>query len=183
MNYYQVEINPSAKIAGSASIVGNVKIGKDTTIFFNATIRGDDDYIVVGDRSNVQENSCLHVSKGFPCIVGNDVTVGHGAILHGATIGDCTIIGMGAIVLDGAQVGKNCLIGAGALVVGGSVIPEGMLAVGSPAKAKRPLTDDELRSLQVSAEEYVEVGCDLVENGVLRSAGDLQSEIKAITLK
>ena len=115
----------------------------------------------------------MHVSRRFDTIIGDDVTVGHGAIVHGCTIGDGTIVGMGSIVIDGAKVGKNCLIGAGALVTGAANIPDGMLVIGSPAKAVRALTDEELAGNLASAEEYVKTGAKLVASGHLVLAADL----------
>ena len=167
-------IDATARIARNATVLGDVTIGAETTVFFNATLRGDGGgRIVIGKRSNVQENACMHVSRRFDTIIGDDVTVGHGAIVHGCTIGDGTIVGMGSIVIDGAKVGKNCLIGAGALVTGTANIPDGMLVIGSPAKAVRALTDEELAGNLASAEEYVKTGAELVASGHLVLAADL----------
>lgn len=167
-------IDGKARIARNATVIGDVTIGSETTVFFNATLRGDcGGRIVIGNRSNVQENACLHVSRRFDTIIGDDVTVGHGAIVHGCTIGDGTIVGMGSIVIDGANVGRNCLIGAGALVTGTANIPDGMLVIGSPAKAVRALTEEELAGNLASAQEYVEIGAELVASGHLVLASDL----------
>ena len=165
-------IDPTARIAPSAVIVGDVSLGADCTVFFNAVLRGDGaGRVVIGEGSNVQENACLHVSRGFDTLVGRKVTIGHGAIVHGCTIGDGTVVGMGAIVIDGARVGRECLIGAGALVTGTADIPDGMLVLGSPARAVRPLTAEERASNLASALNYVEVGKGLVADGYLRMGG------------
>ncbi len=168
MEYKAAHIDPSASIAPNATIIGDVSIGAECSVFFNATLRGDCGRIVIGRGTNIQENSCLHVSSAADTIIGENVTIGHGAIVHGCTIGDGTLVGMGAIVIDGAKVGRNCLIGAGALVTGSADIPDGMLVIGSPAKAVRPLTKAELAGNAASAADYVEVGKRLVENGFMR---------------
>lgn len=161
-------IAPTARIAKNAVVVGDVHIGEDATVLFNATLRGDmGRKVVIGDRTNVQELVCLHVPMDADTIVGNDVSLGHGAIIHGCTIGDGTLIGMGAIVLDGAKVGKHCLVGAGALVTGTADILDGMLVIGSPAKAVRELTPEELDGLRVNVEEYIQIGKDLAAQGLL----------------
>lgn len=155
-------VSPTAHVATNATVIGDVTIGDECCILFNATIRGDcDAFVKLGDRTNVQEGACLHVNHGMPTIVGNDVTIGHAAVVHGCTVGDHSLIGMGATVLDGAVIGSHCLVGAGALVTGTTRIPDGMLVVGSPARAKRPLTDEEKASLEESAAGYVEVGYQL----------------------
>ncbi len=164
----KTKIAPTARIARNATVIGDVSIGEDCTILFNATIRGDmGGKVIIGNRTNVQELACLHVPLNDDTVVGSDVTIGHGAIVHGCTIGDGTLIGMGAIVLDGARIGKNCLIGAGALVTGKSVIPDRMLVIGSPAKAVRELSDEEIDNLAVNVEEYVEAGKDLVAQNII----------------
>ena len=164
----QPVIHPTARIAKNAVVTGNVEIGADCTVLFNAVLRGDcDGYIEVGDGSNIQEGVCVHVAKGGGTVIGRDVTVGHGAIVHGCTIGDGSLIGMGAIVIDGARVGARCLIGAGALVTGTANIPDGMLVLGSPARAIRALSPEELADLENAAAEYVQVGKDLFAKGLL----------------
>lgn len=183
MNYHQVTIDPGARIAENATIIGNVSIANDCTILFNATLRGDyGSRIEIGEGSNVQENCCVHLGAEHPCIVGKGVTVGHGAIIHGCTIGDGTLVGMRATVMDGAVIGKNCLIAAGALVTGGTIIGDGMLVVGSPAKAKRPLTDEEIEGNRIAAEGYVAIGKDLVDNGIIHSGTELPETIKTIAI-
>ncbi len=168
MDYSDVSVHPRSYIAKNATLVGSVEVGENCTILFNATLRGDwGGRIVLGDGSNVQENACLHVSRNGETRVGAGVTVGHGAILHGCLIGEGTTVGMGAIVLDGARVGRDCLIGAGALVTGAADIPDGMLVLGSPARAVRALTEEEITATRRSAEEYLEVGKDLASQGFL----------------
>lgn len=181
MNYHQVKIEDSASIADNATIIGEVTIGKDCLILFNATLRGDIAPITLGDKSNIQENSCLHVDINEPVVVGKNVTVGHNVILHGCTIEDNSLIGMGAIIMNGAHIGKNCLVAAGALVTQGTIVPDGSLVVGSPAKVRRELSAEEIEGNLKAAEEYVEVGKDLVENGIIYSGATLPSDIKTIT--
>ncbi|MDD6309396.1 MAG: gamma carbonic anhydrase family protein [Clostridia bacterium] len=144
-------------IAEGAILKGDVTLGNRVSIWYNAVLRGDMAPILIGDDSNVQECAVLHVSPQMPLTIGKGVTVGHGAILHSCTIGDNSLIGMGAIVLDGAKIGKNCLIGAGALVTGGKEIPDGSLVIGNPGKVHRPLTEEEMQSNKANAAEYVEL--------------------------
>ena len=151
-------IHPSAFVASNATVLGDVTVGAHSSVFFGAVIRAEHDAITIGDRTNIQDNCVLHVDKGFPLSVGQNVTVGHGAILHGCTVGDNTLIGMGAIVLNGAVIGRDCIIGAGALVTGNTVIPDGSLAVGSPAKVRRQVTEDEIAANNASAVGYVTEG-------------------------
>lgn len=163
-------VSPTAHVATNATVIGDVTIDDECCVLFNATIRGDcDSFVKLGERTNVQEGACLHVSHGSPTIIGHDVTIGHAAVVHGCTIGDYSLVGMGATVLDGAEIGSHCLIGAGALVTGSAPIPDGMLVVGAPARAKRPLTDEEKASLEESAAGYVEVGYQLASEGWLLS--------------
>lgn len=168
MSYGIPSIDPTAKIAKSATVIGDVRIGADATVLYGAVLRGDfGGSVQVGARTNVQELVCMHVPMDGTCIVGEDVSVGHGAILHGCTIGDGSLVGMGAIVLDGAKVGKRCLIGAGALVTGKTEVEDEMLVIGSPAKAVRKLTADELEGLTLNASEYVSCGRELAAEGLL----------------
>lgn len=141
--------------AQGSVIEGDVTIGADAGIWFNAVIRGDEGSIFIGDRSNVQDNATVHSDPGYDVRIGDYVSVGHNAIVHGASIGDNTIIGMGAIVLDGAKVGKNCMIGAGALVTHGTVIPDNSVAFGTPAKVARAMTDEEIAANKANAIRYV----------------------------
>ena len=148
------DIHPSAFVAPGAVIRGEVHLAENSSVFYNAVLRGDRAPISIGEGTNIQDNCVVHVEYDLPVTVGKNVTVGHGAILHGCTVGDETLIGMGAIVLNGAQIGKGCLIGAGALVTQNAVIPDGCMAVGSPARVKRPLTPEEMDGLRRSAADY-----------------------------
>ena len=142
-------------IAPDAHVIGDVTLGEDVGVWFGSVLRGDNDPIVVGARSNIQEGTMMHTDAGFPLTVGEDCTIGHHAILHGCTIGDCSLVGMGATILNGAVIGDNCLIGANALVTEGKQIPEGSLVIGAPAKVVRELSADEIAGLKASAQGYV----------------------------
>lgn len=148
------QIHESAYVAANATVKGNVTIEAEASIFFGAVLRAETDPITVGRGSNIQDNCVLHADPGFPTVVGRDCTVGHGAMLHGCTIGDDTLVGMGAIVLNGARVGRSCLIAAGTLIPQGAVIPDGSLVMGSPGRVRRPVTEEELAHNIESAEWY-----------------------------
>jgi carbonic anhydrase/acetyltransferase-like protein (isoleucine patch superfamily) len=143
-------------IAPNASVIGNVALAEDCGIWFGATLRGDNERISLGARSNIQEGGTLHTDIGFPLDIGEDCTIGHNAILHGCTIGAGSLIGMGAVVLNGARIGRGCLVGAGALVTEGKVFPDHCLIVGSPGKPIRTLSEDNIAQLKFSAAHYVE---------------------------
>jgi carbonic anhydrase/acetyltransferase-like protein (isoleucine patch superfamily) len=145
-------------IAKGAVVVGDVRLGDHSSVWYNAVVRGDINYISVGHHTNIQDNAVLHLADDYPCLLGNYVTVGHSAIVHACTLGDEVLVGMGAIVLDGAVVGDQCLIGAKALVTGGMEIPAGSLVLGSPAKVVRPLTMEERAGLKHWADKYVDNG-------------------------
>jgi carbonic anhydrase/acetyltransferase-like protein (isoleucine patch superfamily) len=145
-------------VAPNATVVGDVHLGDEVSIWFGAVLRGDVERLTVGPRSNVQDNSVLHSDPGSPLVVGEQVTVGHGCILHGCRIGDGALIGMGSTILNDARIGRNCLVGANALVTEGKEFADGMLVVGSPARAIRPLTSEELARMAESPERYVERG-------------------------
>lgn len=147
-------IHPSAFVAEGAVISGDVTLERDVSIWHNAVLRADCDRIVVGAGSNIQDGCVVHEDRGKPVVIGRDVTVGHGAIIHGCTIGDGTLVGMGAIVLNGAVIGENSIVGAGALVTKNTVVPPGSLILGSPAKIKRALTEEEIEHNRASAAEY-----------------------------
>lgn len=142
-------------VAASADIVGNVRLGRDSSVWYQAVIRGDHDWICVGEESNIQDGCVLHADEGYPVQIGAQVTVGHRAIIHGCKIGAGTLVGMGAIVLNGAKIGKNCVIGAGALVTQGMEIPDGMMALGCPAKIRRAVTKEEMEENLKNAIDYV----------------------------
>lgn len=143
-------------VAESAQVIGNVILEEGAGIWFGAVLRGDNESITVGKGSNIQENCVLHTDIGFPMFIGTGCTIGHAAILHGCTIGDNSLVGMGATVLNGANIGENCLIGAGALVTEGKIIPDNSLVVGSPAKVVKTLGPDAAAMLKLSASHYVE---------------------------
>ena len=140
--------------ATNASIIGDVTLEKNTSIWFNVTIRGDVENIYVGEGSNVQDGSVLHTDPGFPVKIGKDVTIGHLVMLHGCTIGDNSLIGIGAVILNGAKIGKNCIIGANALVTENKEIPENSLVIGSPGKIIRQVTKAEKKAVFDNAKRY-----------------------------
>ncbi len=152
------EIDSSAYIADSANVIGKVRIEANASIWFNVTIRGDNELITVGENSNVQEGCVLHTDPGCPLTIGKGVTVGHQAMLHGCTIGDGALIGIQAVILNGAKIGRNCLVGAGALVTEGKEFPDNSLIIGSPAKAVRTLGDEDIARLKANNAVYVERG-------------------------
>jgi len=144
-------------IEESAQVIGDVAIGADSSVWFNAVVRGDVHYIKIGDRTNVQDNSTLHVTKDtYPLVIGNDITIGHNVILHGCTVKDRCLIGMGAIVLDNAEIGEDSIVGAGALVTEGMKVPPGSLVLGIPARVARSLRPDEKARILKSAQNYIE---------------------------
>lgn len=145
-------------IAHNATVIGSVRIRGGASIWFNAVVRGDNDWIEIGENSNIQDGSILHTDSGIRLCVGDNVTVGHRVTLHGCSIGDGSLIGIGSTVLNEARIGRNCLVGAHSLVTEGKEFPDGVLLMGVPAKAVRPLTDAELATLQMSARVYVENG-------------------------
>ena len=160
MAIYQLEdltpdIHPSAWIADSAQVMGRVKLAQDSSVWFGVVIRGDTETISVGRGSNIQDNSVLHADHGQPLVIGENVTVGHQVMLHGCTIGDGSLIGIAAVVLNGAKIGKNCLVGAGSLVTEGKEFPDGCMILGSPAKAVRQLSPEQIEALKMSAQHYV----------------------------
>lgn len=142
-------------LARTAVVLGDVVMGDFSSVWYNAVVRGDINHIAVGHHTNIQDNAVLHLADDLPCRIGNWVTVGHSAIVHACTVGDETLVGMGAVVLDGAVVGSQCLIGAKALVTPGMEIPDGSLVLGAPAKVSRPLTARERDELKYWAEKYV----------------------------
>ena len=149
-------IDPSAWVADSAQVIGNVSLAQDVSIWFGAVLRGDTEHMRIGRGSNIQDGSVLHADIGKPLTVGEDVTVGHKVMLHGCTIGDGSLIGIGAVVLNGARIGRHCLVGAGALVTEGKEFPDGSMIIGAPAKAVRQLTAEQIEGLRGSARGYVE---------------------------
>ena len=152
----QPTTDPGAFIAEGAVVRGDVRIERNASIWYNAVLRGDVDSIAVGEGSNIQDGCVVHVDRGCPVRIGRNVTVGHGAIVHGCTIGDGTLIGMGAIILNGAVIGEGCIVGAGALVTQGKHIPAGTLVVGSPARTVRVVTPEEREHNLANAQLYIE---------------------------
>ena len=147
-------IDPSVFLAPTAAVIGDVVMAAGSSAFYGASIRGDSSSIRVGAESNVQDNAVLHADPGFPATVGRGVSIGHGAVVHGCTVGDDCLIGMNATVLNGAVVGSGSLVAAGAVVLEGTVIPPGSLVAGVPAKVRRPLTEAELEGIRVNAATY-----------------------------
>ena len=150
-------VDPTAFVHESAVLIGEIEVGAESSIWPNTTLRGDDGAIVIGARTSIQDGSVIHATEDMSSTrIGDQVTIGHRAIIHGATIGSNTIVGMGSIVLDNAEIGENCLIGAGSLVTSRVKIPAGSLVLGSPAKVVRPLTQKELEWVEYSWKRYVE---------------------------
>lgn len=150
------KIDPTAFIANGAAIYGNVTIKQEANVWYNATIRSLDDPIIIGEGTNVQDNAVIHTDKGYQVSIGSLVTIGHGAIIHGCSIGDNSLIGMGAIILNGAQIGNNCIIGAGSLITKNTIIPDNSLVLGSPGKIVRQVTEEEIQGSIDNARLYIE---------------------------
>ena len=148
-------IHPQSWIAPNSTVIGQVQLERNVSIWWNCILRGDTDLLFVGENTNIQDGSVLHTDPGLQLIIGRDVTIGHRVILHGCTIGDGCLIGMGATLLNRAVIGKNCLIGANTLIPEGKVIPDRSLVVGLPGRIVRELTDEEVANLQLSADRYV----------------------------
>lgn len=147
---------PTAWVADSAEVIGDVELAEGASVWFGVVVRGDNHLIRIGRGSNVQDLSVLHTDEGVPLVVGENVTIGHQVMLHGCTIGDETLIGIGAVVLNGARIGKHCLVGAGALVTENKEFPDGSMILGSPAKVVRQLTPEQIQGLRRSAQHYVQ---------------------------
>ena len=152
------EIDPSAFVADTATLVGRVRLAANASVWFGTTLRGDNEPITIGENSNVQEGTVMHTDPGYPLDIGKNVTTGHQAMLHGCTVGDGSLIGIQAVVLNGARIGKGCLVGAGALVTEGKEFPDHSLILGSPAKVVRTLTQEDLLRLEGNAANYVARG-------------------------
>lgn len=151
------QIHEESFIAESVDIIGDVVVGKDANLWYGAVLRGDIQKIVVGDRTNIQDNSTVHVGNDVETIIGDDVTIGHNCVIHGCTIGNNVLVGMGSVVLNNAVIGENTIIGAGSLVTERKQIPSGVLCLGSPAKVVRELTVEEIEGIKESAKNYVEL--------------------------
>ena len=150
------QVDSTAWIADSSEVMGAVTLGPDASVWFGCVLRGDTETMTIGEGSNIQDLSVLHADRGKPLTVGKNVTVGHKVMLHGCTIGDESLIGIGAVVLNGAKIGKNCLVGAGSLVTEGKEFPDGSMIVGSPARAIRQLTPEQIEGLRQSAQHYID---------------------------
>ena len=161
MALYQIdadrpEVHESAWVADNAQVMGAVKLAADASVWFGCTVRGDTETIEIGEGSNIQDGTVMHADHGMPLKVGKHVTVGHMVMLHGCTIGDESLIGIGAVVLNGAKIGKNCLVGAGSLVTEGKEFPDGSMIMGTPAKVVRQLTPEQIEGLRQSARHYID---------------------------
>lgn len=161
MAIYELDgVRPEAEgdhwVAESASVMGRVILKKDASVWFNATLRGDNDPITIGENTNIQDGSVLHTDVGLPLTIGKNCTIGHMVMLHGCTIGDNSLVGIGSIVLNGAKIGKNCLIGANCLITEGKEIPDNSVVMGAPGKVVRELTDEHAARMSYGALHYVE---------------------------
>ena len=161
MAIYQLDqltpvIDDSAWVADNAQVIGDVSMAAHSSVWFSAVVRGDTAHIDIGEGTNIQDGSVLHADYGYPLTVGKNVTVGHMVVLHGCTIGDESLIGIGAVVLNGAKIGRNCLVGAGSLVTEGKEFPDGSMIMGSPAKVVRQLSPEQIEGLRESARRYIE---------------------------
>ena len=160
MAIYQLDdiapaIAPTAWVADSAQVIGNVELGEGASVWFGAVLRGDNERLTVGPGSNIQDGAMVHSDRGFPVTLGANVTVGHLVTLHGCTVGDGSLIGIQAVVLNGAKIGRNCLVGAGSLVTEGKEFPDGSMIMGTPAKVVRQLAPEQIAAMQRGAPHYV----------------------------
>ena len=149
------EIHPEAWVASNATIIGKVKLEKNSSIWFNAVLRGDIELITIGENSNIQDGSVLHTDPGYPLTLGKGVTIGHLVMLHGCHVSDNSLIGIGSIILNNAKIGKNCIIGANTLITENKIIPDNSLVVGSPGRVLRKITDEEIKSIIENGQHYV----------------------------
>jgi gamma-carbonic anhydrase len=159
-------IGESCFIAPNATVLGDVRMGSESSIWFGAVVRGDLMPVIIGERSNVQDLCVLHVGEGFDLKIGDNVTIGHRAIVHGCTIGNNVLIGMGSTIMNGAEIGDGSIVGAGAVVTGGTKVPPNSLVLGMPAKVKRELSKEEIASIGESATHYVEFALRYIEEGI-----------------
>jgi len=162
----QPKLGAGVYIAKTAVVLGDVTLGAYSSVWYGAVLRGDINRIIVGHHSNIQDNAVLHLADDFPCLLGNWVTIGHGAIVHACRVGDEVLVGMGAVILDGAVIGKQSIIGANALVTQGMKIPPGSMALGTPAKVVRKLTTKERASLKWWSQHYVDNGAYCLKHGI-----------------
>ena len=150
------EVHPDAWVASNATLIGKVKLEKNSSIWFNAVLRGDIELITIGENSNIQDGSVLHTDPGYKLNVGKGVTVGHMVMLHGCKIDDDTLIGIGSVILNNAKIGKNCIVGANSLITENKIIPDNSLVVGSPGRVLRKVTEEEIQAIHENAKHYVE---------------------------
>jgi carbonic anhydrase/acetyltransferase-like protein (isoleucine patch superfamily) len=161
---YTPDISPSAYVTDTANVIGKARIESNASIWFDVTIRGDNELITIGENSNVQEGCILHTDPGYPLTIGRNVTIGHQAMLHGCTIGEGSLVGIQAVILNGARIGRNCLVGAGALVTENKEFPDNSLIIGSPAKAVRQLTEEDVARMHGNTANYVKRGQHFKQN-------------------
>jgi carbonic anhydrase/acetyltransferase-like protein (isoleucine patch superfamily) len=166
------QVHPTVWLAPGATVVGDVTIGEDSSVWFGAVLRGDSETIRIGSRTNVQDGCILHADPGFPCLLGDGVTLGHGAIVHGAQVADNVMIGMRAVVMNGASIGANSIVGVGAVVTEGMQIPAGSLVLGLPAKIQRSLEPHEIERVAHAARHYVDRGREYRQSAARRGADD-----------
>ncbi|MCP1151815.1 gamma carbonic anhydrase family protein [Peribacillus frigoritolerans] len=159
-NNKKPSINDTVFVAPGAHLIGDISIGKESTIWFNAVLRGDEDSITIGEKCSIQDNSTIHLFEGCPVVIEDEVTVGHNVILHGCKIGKRSIIGMGSTILDNVEIGEECIVGANTLISSGKIIPPRSLVIGSPGKVVRRLNDKDLELIQLSIDTYVQKGKD-----------------------
>lgn len=162
----EFRVHESVFRAQGSVLVRKVAIGEKSSVWYNAVLRGDEGGIRIGRRSNVQDNVVIHAGRGFSVEIGDDVTIGHSAIVHGCKVGNCTLIGMGSIVMNGAVIGEHCIIGAGSLVTGGTVIPDGSLVMGRPGKVVRQVSEKQIGFIQDNADHYVRLAAQYIEDGM-----------------
>ncbi|MDO7486307.1 gamma carbonic anhydrase family protein [Peribacillus sp. NPDC096622] len=159
-NNKKPSIDDTVFVAPGAHLIGDISIGKDSTIWFNAVLRGDEDSITIGEKCSIQDNSTIHLFEGCPVVIEDEVTVGHNVILHGCKIGKRSIIGMGSTILDNVEIGEECIVGANTLISSGKIIPPRSLVIGSPGKVVRRLNNKDLELIQLSIDTYVQKGKD-----------------------
>jgi len=159
-NNKKPSIDETVFVAPGAHLIGDISIGKDSTIWFNSVLRGDEDSITIGEKCSIQDNSTIHLFEGCPVVIEDEVTVGHNVILHGCKIGKRSIIGMGSTILDNVEIGEECIVGANTLISSGKIIPPRSLVIGSPGKVVRRLNDKDLELIQLSIDTYVQKGKD-----------------------
>ncbi|AZV61055.1 gamma carbonic anhydrase family protein [Peribacillus frigoritolerans] len=159
-NNKKPSIDDTVFVAPGAHLIGDISIGKESTIWFNAVLRGDEDSITIGEKCSIQDNSTIHLFEGCPVVIEDEVTVGHNVILHGCKIGKRSIIGMGSTILDNVEIGEECIVGANTLISSGKIIPPRSLVIGSPGKVVRRLNDKDLELIQLSIDTYVQKGKD-----------------------